>query len=146
MPVVHGRVPSLAYRVSYEDEPVTFAGDDASETGSVAELARGTDVLVHHRLLEAGTDPDDPKTELHSTAAGCGATASEADVGGSSSPTWVGTTPATSTRSLLARVHEAYDGPVVVVRDLVDIRSGGTVEGARRGPESGARYLPSGDG
>ncbi len=45
----HGNCPSVAYRVDYKGESVTFAGDmDASAVPNLERLARGTDLLVLH--------------------------------------------------------------------------------------------------
>lgn len=143
IPVVHGRIPSLAYRITCGDESVTLSGDYASATGNVPELARGTDVLVHHRLLDSGSESDDRKRELHSAAAECGATASDADVG-TLVLSHVGRDEPGDLDAELERIREAYDGPVVVVRDLVDVYPDGTVEDARTNAEPEMRTL-SGD-
>lgn len=142
IPVVHGRIPSLAYRVDYRDESVTLSGDYASETGNVAELADGTDVLIHHRLLEAESASDGPKSELHSTPAECGATASDADAG-ALVVSHVGRDDPDDLDAALEGIREAYEGPVVVARDLVDVSPDGTVEDARTGDEPEMRSVPS---
>ena len=145
IPVVHGRIPSLAYRIDYGDESVTLSGDYASETGNVAELGDGTDVLVHHRLLEAGSESEGPKRELHSTPAECGATASDADAG-ALVLSHVGRDDPDDLDAELECVREAYDGPVTVARDLVDVYPDGTVEDIRRDAEPEIRSLPGDDG
>lgn len=140
IPVVHGRIPSLAYRITYGDASVTLSGDYASATDNVPELARGTDVLVHHRLLEADSESHGRKRELHSTAAECGATASTADVG-TLVLSHVGRDDPGDLDAEIERIREAYDGPVVVVRDLVDVYPDGTVEDARPNVEPETRAV-----
>ncbi|NUC72181.1 MBL fold metallo-hydrolase [Haloterrigena sp. SYSU A558-1] len=124
IPVVHGRVPTLAYRVAANGASITFSGDYAAETDNVARLADGSDVLVQHRLLEAGADG--PKTELHPLPEEVGRIARDAGVG-TLAVSHVGRDDREALESALETVREAFDGRIVVLDDLVDIAPDGTV-------------------
>ncbi|MFC4541206.1 MBL fold metallo-hydrolase [Halosolutus amylolyticus] len=134
IPVVHGRVPALAYRVSSGGRSITFSGDYAAESGNVPTIARGTDVLVHHRVL--ADDADGPKTALHPSASACGRTARAADVG-TLALSHVGRDDPADLEPAIETVRDEYDGRVVVLRDLVDVYPDGTVVDARSNPETG---------
>ena len=128
IPVVHGRVPALAYRVTYDDASVAFTGDYAAEAGAVPKVADGADVLVHHRALE--DDTEGPKTELHPSASDCGRNAREADVD-TLVLSHVGRDDPAALEPALETVREEYDGRIVVARDLLDISPDGAVSDAR---------------
>lgn len=142
IPVVHGRVPTLAYRIAAHGASFTFTGDYAAETDNVARIADGTDVLVQHRLLEEGTEG--PKTELHPFPAECGRIAREAGVG-ALVLSHVGRDDPDALESSLERVREEYDGRIVVPRDLTDVYPDGTVIGTRENPDTGRGAKASGD-
>jgi ribonuclease BN (tRNA processing enzyme) len=53
----HGDCPSVAYRVEFKNESITFAGDmDASALANLEQLAKNTDLLVVHAAI---LDPPD---------------------------------------------------------------------------------------
>ncbi|WP_265109757.1 MBL fold metallo-hydrolase [Halosolutus halophilus] len=134
IPVVHGRIPTLAYRVSYAGQSFTFTGDYAAESGNVPKIARGTDVLVHHRVLE--DDADGPKTGLHPTASDCGRNARTAGID-TLALSHVGRDDPADLETALETVRDEYDGRAVVLRDLVDVYPDGTVVDTRSNPETG---------
>ena len=134
IPVVHGRVPALAYRVSYGGASIAFTGDYAAETGNVSRIAEGADVLVHHRALE--DDAEGPKTELHPSASDCGRNAADADVG-ALVLSHIGRDDPAALESVLETVREEYDGRIVVARDLLDVFPDGTVRDARASARTG---------
>ncbi|WP_137291674.1 MBL fold metallo-hydrolase [Natronorubrum halophilum] len=134
IPVVHGEIPTLAYRVSYEGWSVTFIGDYAAETGNVARIARGTDVLIHHRLLE--DDAAGPKTDLHPSATDCGRNARESGAE-TLALSHIGRDDPDDLESALETVRDEYDGRIVVLRDLVDIYPDRTVVDTRESPDTG---------
>ena len=142
IPVVHGRVPTLAYRVAANGASFTFTGDYAAETDNLPRIADGTDVLVQHRLLEPGTEG--PKTELHPFSDECGRIAREADVG-TLALSHVGRDEPDSLESSLESVRDEYDGRIVVLRDLVDVYPDGTVIETGENPETGRSDGASGD-
>ena len=53
----HGDCPSIAYRVEFRDQSITFAGDmDASALANLEKLAKDTELLVVHAAI---LDPPD---------------------------------------------------------------------------------------
>jgi ribonuclease BN (tRNA processing enzyme) len=53
----HGDCPSVAYRVEFKGQSITFAGDmDGSALGNLEKLAKDTDLLVMHAAI---LDPPD---------------------------------------------------------------------------------------
>ena len=53
IPVHHGNVPSLAWRVDIDDQSMVFAGSFNNTKNVVTEFARGADLLVvHHAIAE----------------------------------------------------------------------------------------------
>lgn len=143
IPVVHGRVPALAYRISYADASFTFTGDYAADAGTVPRLADGTDVLVHHRALE--DDADGPKTELHPTASDCGRNAREAGVG-ALVLSHIGRDEPEDLEPALETVQREYDGRIVVARDLLDVYLDGTAGDARETTGTGDADETNADG
>lgn len=51
IPVTHGPLPALAWRVDLGDHSVTFSGDMSGARGSLPELAAATDVLIAHNAI-----------------------------------------------------------------------------------------------
>ncbi|MFZ6723352.1 MBL fold metallo-hydrolase [Undibacterium sp. Ji49W] len=62
--VLHGPVPSLAWRVDSKDCSVTFSGDTSNSDQALDQLALGTDVLVAHNAAREN-DPDEVARLLH---------------------------------------------------------------------------------
>ncbi|MBC3919130.1 MBL fold metallo-hydrolase [Undibacterium sp. CY18W] len=62
--VLHGPVPSLAWRVDSKDCSVTFSGDTSNSDQALDQLAQGTDVLVAHNAAREN-DPDEVARLLH---------------------------------------------------------------------------------
>ena len=56
----HGDCPSVAYRVDYRTESITFSGDmDASALANIEHLASGSDLLVFHvGVLDPPNSPE----------------------------------------------------------------------------------------
>lgn len=55
IPVHHGAVPAVAWRVDIGDQSIVFAGSFGSRTGVVPEFAHRTDALVIHHAIPEGT-------------------------------------------------------------------------------------------
>lgn len=148
IPAIHGQIPTLAYRVTYEGTSVTFTGDYASETENIPRIADGTDILVHNRILEEGTDPDEPKAELHSSAEKCGSNAQTADAG-MLVLSHISREDPGDLDAELQTIRTEYDGTVVVIRDLIDIYPDGTVidtgDNSRSGREGADKTNDTGD-
>lgn len=62
--VLHGPVPSLAWRVESKGCSITFSGDTSNTDQSLDQLAQGTDVLVAHNAAREN-DTDDVARLLH---------------------------------------------------------------------------------
>lgn len=54
IPVHHGPVPALAWRVDFLDRSITFSGDMNGDFGTLPRLARDTDLLVAHNAVPEG--------------------------------------------------------------------------------------------
>ncbi|TYL37820.1 hypothetical protein CV102_13870 [Natronococcus pandeyae] len=139
IPVVHGRVPTLAYRVSTGGTSITFTGDYAANTDNVRQLASGTDVLVHHRLLPE--DADGAKTELHPFPDDCGRIA-RATGAETLALSHIGRDDRDALESELETVRDEYDGRIIVLRDLIDIYPDGSIVDSRENPQTGRRERP----
>ncbi len=84
--VVHGPVPSLAYRIEYGGASLVFSGDTNSKTGNMSKISKGTDLLIYDTAIM----DDVPNVEknpadkvffaLHTTPSRMGEVASEAAV------------------------------------------------------------------
>jgi ribonuclease BN (tRNA processing enzyme) len=53
-PMIHGRVPALAYRVELGGARVAFSGDTDGNNGNLERLAHGADLLVAHNAVREG--------------------------------------------------------------------------------------------
>lgn len=56
MPVPHGIVPSIAFRVEVGERSIVFSSDQNGSDESFAEFARGADVLVAHMAIPEAAD------------------------------------------------------------------------------------------
>ena len=55
LPVHHGIVPALAYRIDVGEKRIVISGDTDDADGTLAAFARGADLLVmHHAIPETG--------------------------------------------------------------------------------------------
>ncbi|WP_152424906.1 MBL fold metallo-hydrolase [Natronococcus jeotgali] len=126
IPQTHGAIPALAYRFTCRGRSITFSGDTSLVTDNLRRLADGTDVLVHNRVVDAHVDPDEPKTDLHAYAAEIGATASAADVR-TLVLSHLSQTDETEIEREMELIAREYDGPIVAVRDLVEVDPDGRI-------------------
>jgi len=79
IPVSHGPLPALAWRVDIGEYSVTFSGDMSGARETLPELARDTDLLIAHNAI-----PQTAKggvTKLHMRPSTIGEIASQAQVG-----------------------------------------------------------------
>ncbi len=65
LPVPHGIVPALAYRVSVAGQDIVFSSDQNGSNEAFIEFARGADVLVMHLVIP--DDADAVAKRLHAT-------------------------------------------------------------------------------
>jgi len=78
VPVHHGPVPALAWRVDTRTVSVTFTGDANNQKGTIARLADGSDILVaHHAIPEQARGT---ARELHMRPSQIGRIAQQAGV------------------------------------------------------------------
>jgi len=78
VPVNHGPVPALAWRVEIGDQSIVFTGDFNNQKDLMAEFAAGADALVIHHAIPEGTRGE--ATDLHVTPSQIGDIAERADV------------------------------------------------------------------
>ncbi|WP_434027133.1 MBL fold metallo-hydrolase [[Pseudomonas] boreopolis] len=57
MPVSHGPIPALAWRIEKHGRAIVFAGDTSDQAGRLAGFAKGADVLVVHLAVADDGDP-----------------------------------------------------------------------------------------
>ena len=122
LPVPHGIVPALGFRVSVGDTEIVFGSDQNGSNPRFAEFASDTDVLVMHLVIPE--DADEVAKRLHATPSRVG------EVAAAANPRMLVLSHfmARSLRNLdanVAAVRERYSGPVHVANDLdcVTIRS-----------------------
>lgn len=56
VPVMHGPVPALAWRVDVAGKSIVFSGDTNGNSGSLQKLAQQSDLLVAHNAIPEGTE------------------------------------------------------------------------------------------
>ena len=57
VPVHHGPIPALAYRVELAGHSIVFSGDMNNDNHTLASLATGADILVAHHAIAEQADP-----------------------------------------------------------------------------------------
>jgi ribonuclease BN (tRNA processing enzyme) len=122
VPVPHGSMPTVAYRVDGPHGSVCFSGDIGGQDDGLVELARGADVLVHDQAIAHRTA--DPKGN-HPLPEETAANAARAGVG---HLVLSHLTPDSENHldEVLARVRGAFPGEVTVAADLQTLAVGGT--------------------
>jgi ribonuclease BN (tRNA processing enzyme) len=78
VPMHHGPLPALAWRVEMADKTIVFSGDMNNDNGTLSKLAKQADLLVAHHAV-----PEDAKgvaRNLHMTPSIIGQIAAEANV------------------------------------------------------------------
>lgn len=115
IPVHHGNVPALAWRVEIRDFAVVFAGSFSNQKDVVARFARGADALIAHHAI-----PEDARgsvREFHAIPSQLGRVAAQSDV----RMLVLGhrTTRTTGRESASRAAIEAhYQGPLVFANEL----------------------------
>ena len=77
MPVKHGPVPAVAYRIDYKGKSIVYSGDTNSESGNMAMLAKDADLLIYDTAILDGTGA--PFINLHTTPTRMGEVARDAN-------------------------------------------------------------------
>lgn len=120
VPVRHGMMPAVAYRIDHCGHSLCYSGDVSEASDALIELARGCDVLIHDAALP---ERKVKHGELHAKPSAIGRVAA-----------------ATGCRTLVlshvmpeledeiddavAIVRAAYRGEIVVARDLLTVEAG----------------------
>lgn len=78
IPVHHGPIPALAWRVEIAGKLIVFSGDMNNDNGTLASLAKNADVLVAHNAIPEGISGG--ARNLHMPPSEIGQIAAEADV------------------------------------------------------------------
>lgn len=78
IPVHHGPIPALAWRVDVNNCSITFSGDMNNDFHSLEKLAKNTDILVAHNAIPE--QADDVARNLHMTPSEIGLIAKKAAV------------------------------------------------------------------
>jgi ribonuclease BN (tRNA processing enzyme) len=115
LPVPHGIVPALGFRVTVAGVSIVFASDQNGSSDAFTEFARGASLLVMH--LPIPEDARGTALQLHAPPSRVGRIAAEADA----QTLVLSHFMARSLRNLDANVdavRDAYDGRVVLAEDL----------------------------
>jgi ribonuclease BN (tRNA processing enzyme) len=117
----HDDCPSVAYRVDYQDESITFSGDmDASALPNLVRLAKGSSLLVFHcAVLDPPASPPILYT-LHTAPKHIGEAARNAQV---KRLLLSHTAPdvESASRKVLESIHASYKGPVSFAHDKMRV-------------------------
>jgi ribonuclease BN (tRNA processing enzyme) len=115
IPVHHGAVPALAWRVDMGDQSIVFAGSFSNKTGVVPGFARGADALVINHAIAEGTRGE--QTELYVSPSQIGRIAKQAEA-----RMLILGHRTTRTRGIESITRQAitehYTGPVLFANDL----------------------------
>jgi len=79
VPVHHGPLPAIAWRVDIAGCSISFSGDMSNQFGTIEQLARGSDLLVAHNAVPEGATG--AARSLHMPPSEIGKIANEAGVG-----------------------------------------------------------------
>jgi ribonuclease BN (tRNA processing enzyme) len=115
LPVHHGIVPALAFRVASDRETIVFSSDQTLASPGYTDFARNASLLVLHMALPEGATSG---TTLHATPGRIGEFATEADA----QAVLLSHFMARSLQDLdgnTALVRDAYAGEVIVAEDLL---------------------------
>jgi ribonuclease BN (tRNA processing enzyme) len=115
IPVRHGAVPALAWRVDVGEQSIVFAGSFGSRTEGLVAFARGADALVLHHAIPEGTRGE--LTDLFATPRQIGQIAQQAGVRMVVLGHRMMRTRGIESISRLA-IEEHYAGPLIFANDL----------------------------
>lgn len=115
LPVPHGSVPSLAFRIDVAGRTIVFGGDQNGTAPEFWRFARGADLLVAH--LAVPEDIGGPARQLHATPSAIGDGAARADVRRLVLSHLMTRSEARLDESVRA-IRARYTGPVDVAFDL----------------------------
>ncbi len=113
----HGDCPSIAYRVDYKGESITFSGDmDSSALANLVRLAKGCNLLVFHcAVLDPPKSPPQLYA-LHTPPKKIGEAARDAGVK-RLLLSHIAPDVEEASKSVLASIRTSYKGPVAFAHD-----------------------------
>ena len=115
LPVPHGIVPALGFRVSVGNQVLVFGSDQTLSNPSFTDFARGASVLVAHMPIPEGATGT--ATQLHATPGTIGQIALETEVDTLLLSHFMARSLA-DLDSNLAAVAARYKGRIVLAEDL----------------------------
>lgn len=118
LPVAHGPVPALAYRIGVGGRVIVFGGDQTGQSERFREFARNADLLVAHLAIpeQAGA----AARALHAPPSRIGEGAAQSDVRHLVLSHFMTRSEATLEANVEI-VRRAYAGPVTLASDLLCI-------------------------
>lgn len=115
LPVPHGIVPAVAYRVTLRGYTIVFGADQNGGNPAFTDFAAGADLLVMH--LPIPNDADPVARRLHATPERVGEIARDADPGRLLLSHFMARSLA-SLDAELASIRRAWKGPLELAEDL----------------------------
>jgi ribonuclease BN (tRNA processing enzyme) len=115
IPVPHGAVPTLAYRVEIDHRVIVFGGDQNGSSPAFWRFAAGADLLVAH--LAVPEKIGGPARALHATPSRIGEGAAQAQVRRLLLSHFMTRSEATLDENL-ALVRQRFDGGITLASDL----------------------------
>ncbi|MEO1202646.1 MAG: MBL fold metallo-hydrolase, partial [Pseudomonadota bacterium] len=122
LPVPHGIVPAVAFRVSIDSRVIVFGSDQTLSNPAYVDFAKNADLLIAHMVIPEGATGR--STELHATPSAIGRTAKA--IGAET--LLLSHFMARSLRDLdgnVAAVRDRYAGRIVLASDLECLPVGG---------------------
>ena len=114
-PVIHSRIPALAYLVEVRGKRIAFSGDGNGDNGNLQKLAAGADMLVAHLAIDDSIHFGE--RALHAPPALIGEIAAQARVAqlvlSHRRPETLG-----KEEALQGAIARAYKGPIAYADDL----------------------------
>jgi len=112
--VPHGMMPSVAFRIEYDEQSIVFSGDVSDSSPALIKLAKDCSMLVHDFALPEG---DVPGGNLHAKPSAVGRTAQQS---GAKTLLLSHFMPAIESKlgESIDIVRREYDGRIEVANDL----------------------------
>lgn len=122
VPVVHGPIPALAWRVEVEGCVIAFSGDTSNRTRTLETIAAGSDLFVAHNAVPEDAGP--VALNLHMPPSEIGRVAAAAKVKSLLLSHRMRRTLGREAETL-ALIRGSYAGPVEFAEDLASYRPAG---------------------
>jgi ribonuclease BN (tRNA processing enzyme) len=115
VPVHHGPIPAVAWRVEIGGQSIVFTGDFSNQKNTITKFAKDTDALVIHHAIPESTRGT--ARELHVMPTQIGRIAHNANVRMVILGHRMSRTRGVESLSEIA-IRKAYDGPLIFANDL----------------------------